>query len=284
MSVHILNESAWVQKLADPRTRFVVNRQWFGQAVRRDGWSCRDRRICWHVIYVALEGRCVARSGKIELRVEPGMALWLPPGCPHDMDWTRVFRYCELWFSLSEGSRQFTPWAAPRQWTDASEARPWLDSAADELHTTRPHQAVRLRALVIGLCTQLFRQGEATAAATGLTTGQRARLLAYTREHLTDGLTAGDLAQCVGLERDYFGRLFRHSFGCPPRTWLGRERMRAAGRLLAESTQSVQQVARGMGYADVAQFSRQFRKVTGHSPRAYRRLPEARPPQDHTLS
>jgi AraC family transcriptional regulator, arabinose operon regulatory protein len=50
-----------------------------------------------------------------------------------------------------------------------------------------------------------------------------------------------------------------------------RERVRRAGVDLAESSMSVTAVAERNGYEDIYFFSRQFKQVTGLSPRQYRK-------------
>jgi AraC-like DNA-binding protein len=92
----------------------------------------------------------------------------------------------------------------------------------------------------------------------------------WAREHLHQRPTPADLAAQLDLTPDYFSRVFRHTFGCAPRDWLVRERIAAAGRVLRDTNVPVSHVARNYGYADAAQFSRQFKQETGLSPRRYR--------------
>jgi AraC-like DNA-binding protein len=76
----------------------------------------------------------------------------------------------------------------------------------------------------------------------------------------------------VGLSPDWFRRVFQRSYGCSPRAWILRERIRlAAQRLIDEPAESIGAVAAGFGYKDQYLFSRQFRQVMGKSPRDWRR-------------
>ncbi|MEX0655139.1 MAG: AraC family transcriptional regulator [Phycisphaeraceae bacterium] len=283
MKVEHVGEARWLASLMDASVAFDVDRHWFGQAVRRDGWSCRDRAVPWHVIYVAIAGRSVGQAGETDITLEPGMVLWLPPQCMHSMRWTPTFHYAELWVTLRRRARQLSPWPEPRRWGVGVNIQPWIDRAADELHSVQPRGEVWLRAIVAAMAVKLFSAtmlGQAPHV--GLTALQRANLHQYVQAHIGDGLTAADLAAHIGLERDYFARLFRRSFGCPPRTWLLRERVRNAAHLLVESDLPVYAIADAMGYADVAQFSRQFKRVTGRSPRTFRREAPAHAATDRT--
>src|SRR5690606_35120392 len=122
------------------------------------------------------------------------------------------------------------------------------DRLAEELSLRRPLREQSLRGLLATLTIELFRLDRPSPVSRrGLTAAQRERILRHTQAHLADGLTAADLARVVDMSADYFTRLFRQSFGCPPRTWLMRERIRAASRLLAGSDLKIFQIARWLG-------------------------------------
>jgi YesN/AraC family two-component response regulator len=56
---------------------------------------------------------------------------------------------------------------------------------------------------------------------------------------------------------------------------LSRYRVYRAKELLRGTSESVQSIARQVGFKDQAYFSRVFRKLTGLSPQAFREHPEA---------
>lgn len=82
--------------------------------------------------------------------------------------------------------------------------------------------------------------------------------------------TVADLAAVVGLPAEQLSRRFRVTFGLPARSWLPRRRIRAAADRLGGGDDPVSVVAAAFGYPDVFGFSRQFKAVTGLSPRAWR--------------
>lgn len=262
-----ISTDRWLAALMDRRNELLVHERFFGESVRTDQWSCRGRREPWHFVYLALEGRSVGRSGGHDVTIEPGQALWLPPMASHDFTWTPTFRYDEVWFQLAD----FTPITRPMRFDGAAEVHPLFERIADELRVRRPLYEQSLRCLLAMLTTSLMRLREsANTTAAGLTAGQRDRLSRYTQAHLSDNLSPSDLARELDLTPDYFARQFRRCFGCSPRTWLSRERARAAARLLSGSNLRVFQIAAQLGYADVPQFSRQFKNETGMTPQQFR--------------
>jgi AraC-like DNA-binding protein len=85
-------------------------------------------------------------------------------------------------------------------------------------------------------------------------------------------LRRGELARLAGMSESRFARLVRRVFHLSPGQLLVKVRMEEASRRLAETGQSVAQVAQSCGYADHSAFTRQFRATAGLSPRDFRRL------------
>ena len=90
--------------------------------------------------------------------------------------------------------------------------------------------------------------------------------LFYFEPHSVDSLAAS-----TGLSTSHFSRLFKSSFGTSPIDWLRRERVNQAKRRLTESRDAIEEIATQVGYRDRFFFSRDFKKLTGYSPREFRR-------------
>ncbi len=70
----------------------------------------------------------------------------------------------------------------------------------------------------------------------------------------------------------HFLRLFSRVLGVTPHQYLVRSRLRHAARLLAEGERAVTDVALEVGFADLSNFVRTFRRAAGLSPSAFRRV------------
>ena len=97
----------------------------------------------------------------------------------------------------------------------------------------------------------------------------------YIRAHLEHTVTIAEMAAFVGLSRSQLFRAFRQCAGLSPRQALARARAEQACVLLRAGEVPLYQIAAACGYANAAHFSAAFRRATGISPLAYRRL-EAR--------
>jgi len=78
----------------------------------------------------------------------------------------------------------------------------------------------------------------------------------------------------AGMSPSHFSRIFKKVMGLPYQDYLNGRRITKAKSLLRTSAQSVTQIAISLGFADPTGFGRIFKKLTGHTPSAYRSLPQ----------
>jgi AraC family transcriptional regulator of arabinose operon len=90
------------------------------------------------------------------------------------------------------------------------------------------------------------------------------------RQDPTRRWSVPELAERAALSRAQFTRRFIAQVGTSPARYLIQARIDRAHQLLTETTMSVTQVAATLGYTDIAYFSRQYKRHTGHSPRRAR--------------
>lgn len=82
--------------------------------------------------------------------------------------------------------------------------------------------------------------------------------------------TIAAMARRCALSPPHFNRLWRQAWGMAPIQYVLRQRVRRAIQFLRESDLPIQQIAESLGYNDVFFFHRQFRRLTGATPRAVR--------------
>ena len=79
-----------------------------------------------------------------------------------------------------------------------------------------------------------------------------------------------EIADACGLNRSYFGKLFKETMGQSPQQYLIQYRMTKASELLKATRISIAEVGRSVGYENQLHFSRAFKNVFGISPSQYR--------------
>lgn len=99
---------------------------------------------------------------------------------------------------------------------------------------------------------------------------QVGRVVALMHDEPAHPWTLARLAQRAGLSRTLLAERFRSAMGDTPLNHLRTVRMQQATRLLAETGQSLEAVARAVGYQDAFGFSKVFKRTVGLSPKAFR--------------
>ena len=90
---------------------------------------------------------------------------------------------------------------------------------------------------------------------------------------LRESLSIPDLADRAQLSQNYLARAFRARYGMTVPHYVLRRRIELARHLLTTSRLPIKQVAAEVGLPDIQHFNKQFRRLTGASPTAYRETP-----------
>ncbi|WP_157916294.1 substrate-binding domain-containing protein [Streptomyces xinghaiensis] len=144
----------------------------------------------------------------------------------------------------------------------------------DDVRRAEPHPGLMLLGRDIlteeetaGLLTRMTRRGDPGAHRAHAPVRHA---LAYIEQHYRHPLSRRQMARAAGVSENHLGRLFHREIGLTLWDYLTRLRIQRAKERLRQSDDSVQTIARAVGFHDRAYFSRVFRKVTGVAPHVYR--------------
>lgn len=96
-------------------------------------------------------------------------------------------------------------------------------------------------------------------------------VLAHMRAHLGDPLPVERLADVAHLSARQFGRAFHAATGVTPAKAIERLRAEAARPRIEEGRESLEEVARAVGFSDASRMRQSFIRIFGHPPQAMRR-------------
>jgi AraC-like DNA-binding protein len=96
------------------------------------------------------------------------------------------------------------------------------------------------------------------------------RVFRFIEAHYREPISLQDVSAAVGHAPTYLTSLVRRETGRTVLTWIVERRMATARYLLLETDQSVQQVASAVGYRHTGLFIRQFSRLHGTTPHAWR--------------
>ena len=92
----------------------------------------------------------------------------------------------------------------------------------------------------------------------------------YVEINYQKGITVEEIAAHCGLNRSYFGKIFKEKYGKSPQEFLLQFRMNKACELLSRTKLSIGEVSNAVGYTNQLHFSRAFKSTYGLSPRQWR--------------
>jgi AraC family transcriptional regulator len=143
-----------------------------------------------------------------------------------------------------------------------------------ELALEHPSPRIYAESLVAALAAQVFAKYAKPVLddmrSLGGNWAQLRRSIEHINENLDKELLLDDIARVANMSKYHFAKSFRQVIGVPPHQYLVRMRVEKARKLLGNEEMSLEEVASRVGYVDIGQFSEQFCKIVGTTPRRYR--------------
>lgn len=79
-----------------------------------------------------------------------------------------------------------------------------------------------------------------------------------------------EIASTINLSTSYFQHIYKQLFGVPVMNDIIKSRIEYACYMLASNTETISEVAFRCGYENKEHFTRQFKEITGYTPKQYR--------------
>ncbi len=98
-----------------------------------------------------------------------------------------------------------------------------------------------------------------------------AKVIRAVRDHIHSQWRVSEMAEVAGISATSLERLARRTLGLPPQQLLQRLRLEHAVALITQTDMNLGDISAECGFYDQSSFTRQFRKVLGLTPGAYRR-------------
>lgn len=130
-----------------------------------------------------------------------------------------------------------------------------------------------IRALVWLLLVRLhrvFQLETPTVADTG--SSRLMPALHHIARHIDQSVEIPQLAALCSTSESNFRKLFHRAFGCAPKTYLGRMRLKSAAVMLETGSLPVLEIAMRCGFRSLSNFNRQFLACYGVSPSLFRTM------------
>jgi AraC family transcriptional regulator len=193
------------------------------------------------------------------LQLDDRMLLLLSPGIReiryHD---TRPVSYIYIEFSVTRN-------LITEPWLRVPESSPHFQTLIGLLRSTVHEDGHGTESVIIAAIDLVLRHA-ALDPSKATIDGRIRQALDHIDRNLNRPLRVSELAGVAGLSEPQFRRVFRASMSMGPKEYLLRTRMRYARRILENERLRASDVAELLQFETVYQFSKQYKKVHGHSP------------------
>lgn len=97
------------------------------------------------------------------------------------------------------------------------------------------------------------------------------KIISYMEDHFSKDMNLEELAKKAGMSKFHFCRTFKKYLDLSPIQFLTRLRMDRAKTLLGCTHRSISDVADSVGFSDLSNFIKNFKKTVGTTPTGYRK-------------
>ena len=240
-------------------------------------------------IIMAVSGTVTASIGETFHRLEPHGLLFIPAWVEHccvagseDAGWgTVIFSPAQLPQSLRDrcASLGAAP-ASSRDWPahTAASVRQAIRQIFKEQEEQGPGYEIAIDILIQQALLTMLRELPDLPESSGacLSDGFE-RVLGYLDQHYEDHISLRDCAAAMGYSENYISRLFKKKAGICFHTYLQALRLSKAEWLLANTADSITEVAMASGFGNIKTFNRIFRNRWTMPPGQFRHSMSAAP-------
>lgn len=199
----------------------------------------------------------------IVIRFEPRL-IWNTGG-----DWQSL-RYLHFFMNGST-----VPRCIDSRSETAAQLRELISECFDECSEKRPAYELVVRAKLYTMLAVLARHYSAENGMPQKLSLRNAESMEhamnYILSHLDKPLTLSELAQQACMSRSAFSSTFKALNGVSAWDYITLQRIDRAQHLLETSAMTVIEISESCGYNNIANFNRTFKRMTGKTPREYRR-------------
>jgi AraC-like DNA-binding protein len=286
---------------------------WLRPYVRQAGddvrppWLLAGRKLLDFLLVAIGSGEGRFTVGEETFPVGCGDLVWIPPDTVHEMEGTStrmrcVYLHFDLVYArgrsdwdacIPGGTTNLAPcksllhppvphpiirtWRGRLPCANFSVVISLMQQIVSEHKCMRPYASLSIAGMMTQLVAELLRGAE-DGSISGVSNAMKTREAAvYLAEHADESRILQKLAFRSGLSSSHFRKIFRETQGISLRKVRQGAIMRRASEMLIYSPSNVSEIAHALGFSNVHNFSRSFRKFMGMSPRDYKKGRPRRP-------
>lgn len=230
-------------------------------------WTDRPN---WAMVF-KYEGETVYTVGTRQVVSDKRGMVMLPKGLSYEARFTKSGHYCIIEFETDAACESILQFPL----RNADEILGLFKKAEYQRNLGRPMAEIEGIRCAYAVILKLAEE----AARVYTPSDSRRRLfpaLDYMAKNYTRKLRTDELAALAGLSPDYFRKLFSRTYGVSPVAYIHALRIRKAKEMLMSDYLTITDIAISLGYENIYDFSRCFKKAVGVAPSAYLKMSTVR--------
>ena len=239
-------------------------------------WTQETHVFNQNKFYFIIAGECsICVNGTTHI-ARGGQWFFIPAGTPHSYSNLKDCTFQKFWmhFDLYPSADLFTMLDLPFfvNVPQNSVIYDLFRQASDAMKSDSLTQRIHLKTCLLRLICEYINLVHPDGVAVEDTDNRIDQILRFINSNLDKMLTIPELAEIFHLHPAHFIRFFREKTGETPAKYIRIRRLEHAKRMLESTDLTISAIMEKVGFSDESQFSKQFKKHYGHSPRNYRIL------------
>ncbi len=223
----------------------------------------RKNRLCWAIV-IKYEGETVYCQGERKYVSNINNMVILPKGCEYEWTCTRAGHFSIIEFDCDASSPDILSFPIKNSEAILKKFKMLEYKRLSKQPMYEMESIKEIYAIILKLASQ---QNEIY-----LPKSKEQKLLPaidYISNNYNREIKNDDLAKLTGLSTVYFRKLFTEIYGVSPISYVKNIRIKKAKEMLHSDYGSISDIAFSLGYLNIYDFSRDFKKHVGISPSKY---------------
>lgn len=265
-------EERWSHKKLDVLANFPFYMHTIAQSAIQPGWKYTHNASKYNVIEIPLNQTLTIENSEGIIQVPPGYAIFLPSQEYNELSYRNSGTLNKLAFAFygtlanSMSLALLGPWRLLKIKSEES-ILSYFNSFQKMILASNQEEIPEFIGKSTEFITFLACQQELVPQNNQIILASE-----YIFTQLPNKIHTKKIAESLNLSPWHLQQLFKREYNVTPGKYVRKRQLELAQRLLQSSNMQVQVIATQLGYSSAFAFSNAFKKLTGYSPREWRKI------------